>query len=412
MTRHPFPLAPTPLVDAAAALAAAEVLATPGPTPLPQTVIQAMARQPVEIWGESLATAVSGIQATLRDLAGATAQDPVYFVIANGHGTWEAVLGNLFLPGDRVLVAQSGLFAQVWGQQAEGLGLEVQQLENDLRRPVDPDRLEATLRADTQHRIKAVLAVQVDTASGVRNDLPPLREAIDRAGHPALLLVDAIAGLSTEPLCMADWGVDLVLSASQKALMCPPGLGIVIPGPRALAVRDQRVARGGPVPRFWSWAERDATETWRLFNGTPPVHLVFALDAAMALIRAEGPAAVAGRHRRLGLAVSACCDHWAAVSGAIRPALADPAWRSFAVTTLDLPLGVDPQALRTFCEQHAGLVLGQGIGPFAERCIRIGHMGHVGLPWVLGVLGTLEFALAQQGIPHQPGGVAAALATL
>jgi alanine-glyoxylate transaminase / serine-glyoxylate transaminase / serine-pyruvate transaminase len=378
-----------------------EFLSIPGPTTVPDQVLGAMHRPAIDIYSGALLAVTTSCLADLRRVFGTAGR--VYIYAANGHGAWEAALVNVLSKGDRVLVLESGLFATVWGEMAAMLGLEVETLPGGWRRAVDPAALEARLRDDRTGRIKAVLVVQVDTASGVVNDIPAIRQAIDAAGHEALLMVDCIASLATMPFDMDGWRVDVAVTGSQKGLMTPPGLSFVAAGPRGLAAH--RAA--GLRTRYWDWTERDGDQHYQKYCGTPPEHLLFGLRKALDLLFEEGLENVFRRHRLLAEAVRRAVAVWAE-GGVLGFNIVAPSERADSVTTVLMAEGRDPAPLLQFCAQQCGVVLGVGIGPLSGKALRIAHMGHVNAPMILGTLGGLEVALVALDVAHGKGGLEAA----
>ncbi|HUH00458.1 MAG TPA: aminotransferase class V-fold PLP-dependent enzyme [Kofleriaceae bacterium] len=378
-----------------------EFLMIPGPTTVPDEVLAAMHRPAIDIYSGALVEITESCLADLRGIFGTDGRAYVY--AANGHGAWEAALTNVLSRGELVLVLDSGRFARGWGEMAAVLGVEVEVLPGSLRRAVDPAALEARLRADPEGAIKAILVVQVDTASGVVNDIPALRRAIDAAGHGALLMVDTIASLATMPFAMDGWGVDVAVAGAQKGLMTPPGLGFVAAGERALAAH--RAA--GLRTLYWDWTAREGPEHYQKYCGTPPEHLMFGLRRALDLLLAEGLEAVFLRHRLLAEAVRRAVLVWAE-GGALELNIERPEERADSVTTILLH-GLAPETLREYCRRHCGVVLGIGIGELSGHAFRIGHMGHVNAPMVIGTLGAVEMALTALGVPHGRGGVQAAV---
>ena len=381
-----------------------EFLSIPGPTTVPDAILSAMHRPAVDIYGGEL---IGITESCLEDLHRVFRTDgPVYIYIGNGHGAWEAALANVLSPGDTVLVLESGRFAAGWGQMAAMMGAGVETLSGDQRRAVDPAALEARLRADTDARIKAILVVQVDTASGVVNDIPALRRAIDAAGHGALLMVDAIASLATMEFEMDDWGIDVAVACSQKGLMMPPGLSFVAAGKRALAAHGE----AGFRTRYWDWTARDGELHYEKYCGTPPVHMLFGLRKSLDMLSGEGLENVFERHRLLSQAVQAAVAVWGE-AGALEFNITEVAERAPSVTTI-LTNGHDPAALLDYCREKCGVVLGIGIGELKGKAFRIAHMGHVNAPMVLGTLAVAETALVSLGIPHGKGGAQAAIESL
>jgi alanine-glyoxylate transaminase/serine-glyoxylate transaminase/serine-pyruvate transaminase len=374
------------------------VLATPGPTTLPDAVLCAMHRQPIDLYGQEMEALSLSCLADLKTLFGT--QGNAYIYAANGHGAWEAALTNTLSRGDLVLALESGRFALGWGEQAKATGLDMEVLKERPRRAVDPAALEARLKADAAHRIKAILVVQADTASSVVNDIPALRAAIDAANHPALFMVDCIASFATMPFRMDAWGVDLTVAASQKALMLPPGLGFVAAGSRARAAHRS----AGLVTRFWDWTFRDGPENYMKHCGTAPEHLIFGLRAALDMIAAEGFDAVVRRHALLAEATRRAVEAWAR-GGALELNVLEPGERSNAVTTVRTAF--EAQRLIDWCDRECGVTLGVAIGDLAGKGFRIAHMGHVNAPQILGVLACVEAGLRALGVPGE-GGVDAA----
>nr|WP_276557200.1 aminotransferase class V-fold PLP-dependent enzyme [Prosthecomicrobium hirschii] len=381
-----------------------EFLSIPGPTNVPDVVLQAMHRPAVDIYADELLATTGHCLETLKAVF--RTEGSTYIYIANGHGAWEAALTNTLSRGDHVLVLESGRFARGWGDQGEFLGLTIEVLPGDWRKAVDPAAVEARLKADTLHAIKAILVVQIDTASGVVNDIPAIRAAIDAAGHPALFMVDGIASVGCMEYEMDRWAIDVSVTCSQKGLMMTPGLSFVAASPKAKAAH--RTA--GLRTAYWDWTARDLPENYRKFCGTAPEHMLFGLEASLGLLFEEGLERVWARHLGLAAAVQAAVAVWAE-GGALEFNVLAPAERSPAVTTILTP-GFDPQALRDFTRQNAGVVLGSGIGDLTGKAFRIAHMGYANAPMVLGTLGATEVALKALGLPIGDGGVQAALTAL
>src|ERR1700726_116426 len=376
-----------------------EFLAVPGPTNIPDEVLQAMHRPAVEIYSEPLIALTDGL---LHDLGKvfATATRP-YIYIANGHGAWEAALTNVLSRGDKILVLESGQFAMALGDAAARLGVEVGVLEGDWRHAARPADVEARLRADKG--IKAILAVQIETSTGVANDIAAIGDAIKAARHDALYMVDVVASLGCVPFAMDAWGVDVAVSGSQKGLMSPPGLSFVAAGARARAAH--RTA--GLRTPYWDWIARDGESHYQKYSGTPPEQLMFALRQALDMLFEEGLDNVFLRHRLLAEAVRRAVAVWKQ-GNVIDFNVAEPGDRSDAVTAV-LMDGCDPNLLRAYCDTKCGVVLGRGIGRMNGKAFRIAHMGHVNAPMVLGTLGVIETALGALRIAHGKGGVQAAV---
>ena len=379
-----------------------EFLSIPGPTTVPDEVLSAMHRPAIEIYSGALEDITTTCLEDLRRVF--RTRGRTYIYAANGHGAWEAALVNVLSRGDKVLVLESGIFAVGWGEMAAMLGVEVERLPGDWRRAVDPAAVEARLREDKAGEIKAVLVVQVDTASAVVNDIPAIRKAMDAAGHPALLMADAIASLGTMAFEMDDWGVDVAVTGSQKGLMTPPGLSFVAAGDKAVAAHQN----AGLRTRYWDWTVREGDLHYHKYCGTPPEHMLFALRKALDLLFEEGLENVFERHRLLAEAVRRAVGVWAE-GGALEFNVTEPAERADAVTTVLMNDGRDPKSLLDYCDRKCGVVLGIGIGDSSGKAFRIAHMGHINAPMILGTLGAVEIGLGALGIPHGKGGVQAAI---
>lgn len=382
-----------------------EFLAIPGPTTMPDAVLQAMHRPAIDIYSKEMLDLTESL---LRDISNLFAtKGKSYIYIANGHGAWEAALSNVLSRGDKVLVLESGRFAIGWGNAAALMGAEVEVLKGDWRRAVRPHEVEERLRRDTEHKIKAVVVVQIDTASGVQNDIEAIGKAIKAAGHPALYMVDTVASLGCMPYEMDKWGVDVTMSGSQKGLMTPPGLGFVAANERALEAHK----KANMATPYWSWSEREGTENYRKYAGTAPVHLLFALRQAIDMLHEEGLENAFRRHSLLGEAARRAVGAW--TEGQVLGFnVAEPHERSNTVTTVTMTTGHDPAILQRYCKEKCGVVLGTGIGDLSGQAFRIAHMGHVNAPMLLGTLGVIEVGLNALKIPHGKGGLEAAAAYL
>src|SRR6476660_4219100 len=378
-----------------------EFLAIPGPTTVPDEVLRAMHRPAVDIYSGPLLALTDGL---LRDIARVfNTKGRAYIYISNGHGAWEASLTNVLSKGDKILVLESGRFAIGWGENARRMGVEVEVLKGGMRRAVRPAEVEARLKADKAGTIKAVLVAQIDTASGVVNDIAAIGQAMRAADHDALLMVDAVASLGCMPFEMDAWRVDVAMSGSQKGMMTPPGLGFVAANDRAREVHKKANLR---TP-YWDWTEREGSEHYRKYAGTAPVHLLFALRKAIDILHVEGLENAHLRHRLLAEAVRRAVGVWAE-GQVLGFNIAEAGERSNTVTTVTMN-GHDPAALQRFCKEKCGVVLGTGIGDLQGQSFRIAHMGHVNAPMILGTLGVIEVALNALNIPHGKGGTEAAI---
>ncbi len=382
-------------------------LAIPGPSVMPDPVLQAMHRPAPNIYEGDLIDMMPPLMDDLRRVARTRHNATIY--IGNGHGAWEAALSNTIEPGDRVLVPAVGRFGHGWADMAAGLGAEVDLIDFGRKTPFDLNRIAEALAADPGHKIKAVLAVHVDTSSSVRNDMAGLRAVLDDLGHPALLMADCIASLGCDRFEMDEWGVDVMVTGSQKGLMVPPGTFFVFFNDRAAQAR----ARMSRVSRYWDWVPRaDPEMFYQYFCGTAPTHHLFGLRASLDMIHGEGMENVWARHETLARAVWAASEAWGQ-GGPLSLNVADPAHRSHAVTALRLgaPLGTQ---LRRWVESQLGLTLGIGLGmsedgdPKGDGFFRFGHMGHVNGHMIMGLLGGVQAGLTALDIPHGTGALEAA----
>lgn len=378
-----------------------EFLTIPGPTNIPDAVLAAMHRPAIDIYSGEMLALTRSLHEDLPKIFRTSGRTYIY--AANGHGGWEAAVSNVLSRGETVLALESGVFALGWADMARMLGAKVETLKGDWRRAVDPAAVAHRLEADTSHEIKAVLVVQIDTASGVVNDIRAIRRAIDRAKHPALLMVDAVASLGCMPFEMDAWGVDVTMAGSQKGLMTPPGLAFVAANERAHAAHQKADLR----TRYWDWTFRQGQAHYQKYGGTPPEHLLFALRKALDLLLAEGLDRAARRHALLAEATRQAVARWAE-GGALAFNITEPAERANSITNVLMP-DCDPQPLLDYSRERCGVVLGVGIGEQTGRAFRIAHMGHVNAPMVLGTLGVIELGLAALGIPHGAGGVQRAI---
>ena len=382
-----------------------EIVAIPGPSIIPDRVLSAMHRAMPDIYEGDLTTVIDSVWAGLPEVVQTSGL--VFVPIGNGHAAWEMALSNTLSRGDHVLVLNCGRFAAIWAEMAEFNGLNVEVMEAEEGFANEPSALEERLRADVDRKIAAVLTVHVDTATSVRNDVPALRQAIDAAGHPALFMVDCIASMGCERFEMDAWGVDVTIAASQKGMMTPPGLGLVWANEKALAAHESADLR----TRYWDWTYRSEDGPYYLrFCGTPPVSHLFGLAEALVMMAEEGWEARWERHRVLADGVRAAVDAWSTPGGIGFIAQREDQ-RSDSVTSVTTG-SIDAVELRRLCRQQMGVTLGLGIGSDESASFRIGHMGHVNAPAILGVLGSIETALTSMGAPMGSSGVQAATAAL
>jgi alanine-glyoxylate transaminase/serine-glyoxylate transaminase/serine-pyruvate transaminase len=382
-----------------------QFFANPGPTNIPDSVLLAGAHQTVDFndpnFIEVYDACIAGLKRILK-----TTQN-IFLYTGSGHAAWEACLVNLLSPGDTVLIVESGYFSESWAKMAKDLGLEVQTVAADWRRGADPAAVQAALAADGAHAIKAVCVVHNETATGMTLPVQEVRAAIDAAGHPALLLADTISSLGSLDFRMDEWGVDASVGGSQKGLMLHTGMSFN--GVSAKAMEAHKTSR---LPKhYFNWTNMLA-RPHKSFVGTVPVSFFYALQESLRLIeQEEGLENVFARHSRLAGAVRAAVQHWSGNNG---PQLfcTNPARYSDSVTAILMPEGFNADDLRGVALKRFNVSLGGGLGPLGGKVFRIGHLGDLNEPMILGTLSTVELAMKVAGIPHTPGGVDAAIAAL
>jgi alanine-glyoxylate transaminase / serine-glyoxylate transaminase / serine-pyruvate transaminase len=376
----------------------------PGPTNIPDRILRAMDRPVLDFLSDEFMEihrrCHEGVKRVLKT------DNHLFCYTASGHGAWEAALANLFSPGDRLLLLESGYFSEQWGVMASRLGLETEALKADWRTGCDMAKLAARLAADTAHTIRAVLAVHNETATGVVHPIPQIRKVIDDASHPALLLVDTISSLGCFDYRMDAWGVDITVGGSQKGLMLPTGMSFTGVSNKALEVSAK-----AKLPRhYFNWQEMTGRQPQR-FLGTTPVHMFFGLDESLKVLEEEGLDAVFHRHHRLAEATRRAVQAWSA-GGGPQIFCADSARYSDSITAVLMPEGHDAEKLRKVAIDRFNLSLGGGLGSLGGKVFRIGHMGDLNEPMLLGALATVELAMTVCGVPYGKGGVEAAVAYL
>ncbi len=382
------------------------LLHSPGPTPLPDEVLHALMRQPMDMGDPRNDATIAACEQGLRQLL-QTASADVFFYACNGHGAWEAAIENLLPVGGTALIPGTGHFSESWAVQTEALGRKVVRTPWVEGLPINSAVVTEALKRDTAHQIAAVFVVHTDTSSGITSDVDALRAALDAADHPALFVVDVVASLGAVPFAFDAQRVDVAVGASQKGLMCPPGIGFLACNAAAFAA-----AQRNPAPRFyWDVVHRKSDLSYRKFCGTPPQNLMAALQAALGLIQLEGLPQVWARHRLLASLVHAAVEGWRA-GGALDFFGRDAASRSNAVTTITVPAGTDVDGLRALAREHYQVAFAGALGPLQGRGFRIGHLGDQNPASILGALAAVEAALEAQGIPLGAGGTRRALMRL
>ena len=376
-------------------------LQIPGPSAVPDRILRAISGQTIDHRGPDFAAvgqaALEGMKSIFRT------RHPVVIYPASGTGAWEAALVNTLSPGDRVLMFETGHFAFLWAKMAKKLGLEPQVIEGDWRGGAEPDRIEAALRADAGHAIRAVCVVHNETSTGSVSPIAEVRKAIDAAGHPALLMVDTISGLASVPYEHDAWGVDVTVSGSQKGLMLPPGLSFNALSPRALeACKTAALTRS-----YWDWADMLGPNAAGYFPYTPGTNLLYGLNEAIAMLHEEGLEQVFARHARHGAATRAAVRAWG-----LEVLCARQGDESGVLTAVMTPQGHSADAFRAATLAHYDVSLGNGLSKVADRVFRIGHLGDFNDLMLMATLSGVEMGLAKAGVPHQSGGVMAAMAHL
>ena len=337
---------------------------------------------------------LSGMQRIFKTTA------PVVIYPSSGTGAWEACLANVLSPGDQVLFYETGQFATLWKQLADKLGIETEFLAGDWRHGVEASRIEERLRRDSSHSIKAVCCVHHETSCGITSDILNIREAIDATNHPALLLVDSVSGLASVEYRHDEWGVDVTVSGSQKGLMMPPGLGF-----NALSDKAIEVAKtGGSRRSYWDWQEMLASNATGYFPYTPATTLLYGLKEAITMLEEEGLDQVFLRHQRLADGVRAAVRVWG-----LEMVCQNPDEYSNVLTGVMLPEGVDADTVRKIILDRFNMSLGTGLGKLTGRVFRIGHLGDFNELTLMGTLSGVEMGLALAGVPHQAGGLEAAM---
>ena len=383
-----------------------EFLAIPGPTNIPDRVLGAMHRPAMDFLAPEFVAINKDCLAGLRSVL-KTADAEIIAYAATGHGSWEAAITNTCSPGDLLLLPETGNFSESWRRMIENTGLRTESIPSEWNVAIVPGRLAERLKADAGHEIKAVCIVHNETSTGVINDLAAIRAAIDEAGHPALLMVDTISSLASMDFRFDEWGVDVAVAGSQKGLMLPVGLGI-----NAVSAKAMKATETATLPRrYFDWRELSAVDDRMRFAGTAPLHMFYALQEGLAMLAEEGLEAVFARHARLGEATRRAVEAWSDSNGLSLFAV-NPAERSNSITAVLMPEGINSEAFRERVLEESKVALGGGLGKLNGRVIRIGHLGDLNEPMLLGALATVELHLRRQGVPHGKGGVAAAVTYL
>jgi len=373
-------------------------LQIPGPTNVPERILRAMARPTIDHRGPEFGILGREILEGLKEIFKTSGK--VVIFPASGSGAWEAALVNTLSPGDKVLMFETGQFAALWREMAGKLGLDVHYMPGDWRHGVDPAAVEAQLREDRGHLIKGVMVVHNETSTGVTSRVAAVRKAMDRAGHPALLLVDTISSLASIDYRHDEWGVDVTVAGSQKGLMLPPGLSFTAISEKALAA-----SKSAGLPKsYWDWQPMLAANRSGFFPSTPATNLLYALRESLQMLREEGLDNVFARHDRHAEATRRAVRAWG-----LEVLCLNPDEYSSSVTAVMLPPGHNADDLRKTILEQFNMSLGNGLGKVQGKVFRIGHLGDFNDLMLAGTLSGVEMGLALAGIPHKKAGVAAAL---
>jgi alanine-glyoxylate transaminase/serine-glyoxylate transaminase/serine-pyruvate transaminase len=378
-----------------------QFFANPGPTNIPDSVLRAMDRPTIDFHDPDFREVFDACFAGVKRVLGT--EQHLFMYTGSGHAAWEATLTNLLSPGDAILIAESGYFSDEWAKMAKALGLDARTVAADWRHGVDIDAIKAALLADTAHEIRAVCVVHNETATGMYTPLPAVRAAIDAAGHPALFLADTISSLGSLEFRMDAWGIDGVVGGSQKGLMLPTGMSFTGVSNKAMEAHAKaRLAR-----YYFDWTVMLGRNP-QSFVGTIPVSFFYGLQESLRLLEEETLPEVLARHHRLGEAVRRAVQVWAGNDGP-RLFCTNPTRFSDSVTGVLMPEGHDAEALRRTARHRFNVSLGGGLGKLGGKVFRIGHMGDLNEPMILGTLAAVELSMRVNNIPHGKGGVDAAV---
>ena len=373
-------------------------LQIPGPTNVPDRVLRALSQPTIDHRGPEFARMTKEVLEGLQKLIKTSGKVVVY--PSSGTGSWEAALVNTLSPGDKVLGFETGHFATMWKNVAVKMGLQAEFIPGDWRHGADPAQIENKLKEDRQQAIKAVTIVHNETSTGVVSRISEVRKAMDRAGHPALLMVDTVSSLGLTDYRHDEWGVDVTVCGSQKGLMLPPGLGFNAASEKAL-----KASSSARMPKsYWDWQAMITTNQTGFFPYTPATNLLFGLREALQMIQEEGMENVIVRHNRFGEAARRAVRTWGLEVNCLNPQEC-----SNAVTAVRVPEGHDADALRKKILEKFNLSLGNGLGKLQGKVFRIGHMGDFNDLMLAGTLSGVEMGLALAGVPFKKGGVQSAI---
>ncbi len=370
----------------------------PGPTPLPDRVLRAMDTPIIDHRGPEFARLAKKCLEGVKTIFKTT--NPVIIYTATGTGAWEAALVNTLSPGDKVLMVETGQFATLWKKMAEKLGLKPEFITTDWRTGVDAAQIEARLREDKKHEIKAVCFLHNETSTGCLSPVQEVRKAIDKANHPALLMVDTISSLASTDYRHDEWGVDVTVGGAQKGLMLPPGMSFNAVSHKALAAN-----KTSKLPKsFWAWDEMLAMNKVGFFPYTPATQMLQGLAVSIEMLHEEGLDNVFARHDRLAEATRRAVKHWG-----LDIVCRDPKFYSPTLTAVILPEGHNADAFRALALDTFNISYGASFGALAGKYFRIGHLGDINDTMLMGALSATEMALSLARVPFKKGGVQAAM---
>jgi alanine-glyoxylate transaminase/serine-glyoxylate transaminase/serine-pyruvate transaminase len=387
--------------DAMATQQGRHFLHIPGPSPIPDRILRAIAMPIIDHRSAEFATLGKQVLEGCKTIF--KTSQPVVIYPASGTGAWEAAIVNTLSPGDTVLMAETGHFATLWRQIAARFGITVDFIPGDWRRGADPAAIEARLVEDKARAIKAVMVVHNETSTGSTSRIAEIRKAIDAAGHPALFMVDTISSLASVDYRHDEWQVDVTVSGSQKGLMLPPGLSF-----NAVSEKAMAASRSNTLPRsYWDWQEMVKINAGGFFPYTPATNLLYGLKEAIAMLHEEGLPDVFARHQRLASATRAAVRAWG-----LEVLCENPDEQSPVLTAVMMPPSHDADRYRKVALEKYNISLGSGLGKVAGKVFRIGHLGECNELMLLGALSGVEMGLAAAGVPHRSGGVMAAMSDL
>jgi alanine-glyoxylate transaminase / serine-glyoxylate transaminase / serine-pyruvate transaminase len=380
-------------------------LAIPGPSPVPDRILRALSLPTIDHRGPEFGPLGLSVIASVQQIF--KTKHPVIIYPASGTGAWEAALVNVLSAGDHVIMYETGQFATLWKKIADRLGVKAEFLglpgAEGWRHGVDAAKIEARLREDSAHAIKAVCVVHNETSTGVTSDIAAVRRAMDAAKHPALLLVDSVSGLGCADYCHDAWGVDVSVSGSQKGLMLPPGISFNALSPKAIAA-----SKSATLPKaYWAWDEMLEMNKTGYFPYTPNTQMFYALHEACEMMMSEGLETIFARHARLGQACRAAVNAWG-----LEIQCADPRCYSPVLTGVMTPAGMDADAIRKVIYERFDTSLGTGLGKVKGKMFRIGHLGDCNDVTLMGTLAAVEMGLNISGVALKGSGVAAAMDVL